>query len=77
MSDHVSDHEPVDLDAIGHPKGTLAVLAIYMLLFVLGWLGLYFLAFIPRGTPDSLAAPSGVERSHAGAHDPSAAETTP
>lgn len=39
----------VDLDEIGHPKGTLAVLAIYMLLFVVGWIGLYFFLFLSRG----------------------------
>lgn len=37
---------------IGHPKGTLAVLLIYMLLFILGWAALYFGEFLPRGTPD-------------------------
>ena len=41
-----------ELDEIGHPRGTLAVLAIYMLLFILGWAVLYFGAFLPRGTPD-------------------------
>lgn len=40
------------LEEIGHPKGTLAVLAIYMLLFVVGWAVLYFGAFLPRGAPD-------------------------
>lgn len=39
----------VDLDEIGHPKGTLAVLAVYMLLFVVGWIGLYFFLFLSRG----------------------------
>ena len=39
------------LDDIGHPKGTLAVLALYALLFILGWVGLYAFEFIPRGTP--------------------------
>lgn len=41
--------EPVDLEEIGHPKGTLAILAIYMLLFVVGWIGLYFFLFLARG----------------------------
>lgn len=39
----------VDIEEIGHPKGTLAILAIYMLLFVAGWIGLYFFLFLSRG----------------------------
>lgn len=46
-----SEHETL-LQDIGHPKGTLAVLAVYMLFFVVGWAVLYFGAFLPRGTPD-------------------------
>lgn len=34
-----------------HPKGTLAVVLLYALLFILGWAGLYFWVFVPRGTP--------------------------
>jgi hypothetical protein len=34
-----------------HPRGTLAVVAIFGLLFALGWLALYFLEFLPRGAP--------------------------
>ncbi|UCF18208.1 MAG: hypothetical protein JSU87_09600 [Gemmatimonadota bacterium] len=33
----------------GHPKGTLAIVGIYGLLFALGWLYLYFFVFVPRG----------------------------
>ncbi|HXV85547.1 MAG TPA: hypothetical protein VD793_02555 [Gemmatimonadales bacterium] len=32
-----------------HPRGTLAVVALYGLVFVLGWLALYFLVYVPRG----------------------------
>ncbi len=39
---------PLDL---GHPKGTLAIVILYALLFTLGWLALYWLVFVPRGTP--------------------------
>ena len=39
---------PLDL---GHPKGTLAIVAVYALLFALGWLALYWWVFVPRGTP--------------------------
>ena len=38
-----------DSDGLGHPKGTLAIVLIYALLFVLGWLFLYFGEFLPRG----------------------------
>ena len=34
-----------------HPKGTLAIVLLYALLFVLGWLGLYVFVFLPRGAP--------------------------
>ena len=37
-------------DVGGHPKGTLAIVGIYGLLFVLGWLVIYFFVFVPRGT---------------------------
>lgn len=32
-----------------HPRGTLAIVAIYGLLFLLGWLVIYFFVFLPRG----------------------------
>ena len=37
-------------EAGAHPKGTLAIVAVYGLLFAVGWLALYFLVFVPRGT---------------------------
>lgn len=46
---------------VGHPKGTLAVLILYMLLFMAGWAGLYFFTFLPRGTPDADVRSSAVE----------------
>jgi hypothetical protein len=42
-----SDH-PEDL---GHPRGTLAIVILYGLLFALGWLALYVFEFLPRGAP--------------------------
>lgn len=36
-------------DVGGHPKGTLAVVGVYGLLFALGWLIIYFFVFVPRG----------------------------
>jgi hypothetical protein len=32
-----------------HPRGTLAIVVIYGLLFVVGWAALYFLTYLPRG----------------------------
>jgi hypothetical protein len=43
-----TEEGPLDL---GHPKGTLAVVGLYALLFALGWLALYWFVFLPRGTP--------------------------
>lgn len=50
MSDENLDASP-DLppDIGGHPKGTLAIVGVYGLLFAIGWLILYFGVFIPRG----------------------------
>ena len=33
----------------GHPRGTLAIIVIYALLFLAGWCALYFYTYIPRG----------------------------
>jgi|GEM_PF-611696 len=44
----LAESRPLDL---GHPKGTLAIVALYALLFALGWLALYWWVFVPRGTP--------------------------
>ncbi len=44
---HPPRERPADLG--GHPKGTLAIVAVYGLLFVAGWLILYFAVFVPRG----------------------------
>ncbi|HMB54966.1 MAG TPA: hypothetical protein VKU40_16735 [Thermoanaerobaculia bacterium] len=60
--------EPTEpLAHVGHPKGTLAVLVIYMLLFILGWAALYFGEFLPRGTPDGNPNETTV---HGEAHTP-------
>lgn len=40
-----------DTPETGHPRGTLAIVAIYGLLLVLGWLAMYFLRFLGRGGP--------------------------
>lgn len=32
-----------------HPRGTLAIVALYGVLFALGWLAMYFFIYLPRG----------------------------
>ena len=44
------DEEEI-LANIGHPKGTLAIMLVYFVLFVLGWVGLYFGQFMARAAP--------------------------
>lgn len=46
-----NSEEKTPLDEIGHPKGTLAIVAIYGLLFAAGWIALFFFYFLPRGAP--------------------------
>jgi hypothetical protein len=36
---------------LGHPRGTLAVVTIFGLLFGLGWLSMYLFLFLKRGAP--------------------------
>lgn len=49
LDDNTLDNET--LEAIGHPRGTMAILLIYALAFAGGWLLLYLGAFMPRGVP--------------------------
>jgi hypothetical protein len=42
----MADQEPTPPE---HPRGTLAIVLIYALLFALGWLLLYYGEFLPRG----------------------------
>jgi hypothetical protein len=46
-----SPEEALPPEALGHPRGTLAIVLIYGTLFGLGWLALYFFEFVPRGAP--------------------------
>jgi Cytochrome c oxidase subunit IIa family len=51
--DYTSDAEENDrLEAalVETPRGAIAVAAIAVVLLLIGWLGLYFLVFLPRGT---------------------------
>ncbi len=33
----------------GHPKGTLLLMALYGVLFVIGWFAIYLLVYLRRG----------------------------
>jgi len=44
----MSDPSP---DALGHPRGTLAVVALFGLLFAFAWLFTYVFFFLERGAP--------------------------
>jgi hypothetical protein len=40
-------------DDLGHPRGTLAIVIVFGLLFVLGWIAMYVFGFLARGAPHS------------------------
>jgi hypothetical protein len=40
-----------DLDDLGHPRGTLAIVLVFGLLFALGWVAVYVFVFLERGAP--------------------------
>jgi hypothetical protein len=39
------------LENLGHPRGTLATVAVFGLLFAIGWFATYLFIFIERGAP--------------------------
>jgi len=43
-----SDRAP---DAEEHPRGTLAIVFVFGLLFLFGWLAVYVFVFLQRGAP--------------------------
>jgi Cytochrome c oxidase subunit IIa family len=45
-----SDNLP---DAFEHPRGTLAIVIVFGLLFVVGWVAVYVFLFLQRGAPHS------------------------
>lgn len=51
MTDNETRDREVRPGDVGHPRGTLAIIVIYALLFGLGWMALFFFEFVPRGTP--------------------------
>ncbi|HSR00853.1 MAG TPA: cytochrome c oxidase subunit 2A [Sphingomicrobium sp.] len=53
LHDYASDAEEMERldEALDEtPRGALVVAAIAVALLIVGWLGLYFLVFLPRGT---------------------------
>jgi hypothetical protein len=40
-------------DALEHPRGTLAIVLVFGLLFALGWVAVYLFVFLQRGVPHS------------------------
>ena len=45
------DEPEVTLEQIGHPRGTLAIVILFGLLFALGWIAFYYFGFMRRGLP--------------------------
>ena len=43
--------DSIDVSAIGHPRGTLAIVLIFGVLFAAGWFAFYLLRFMERGVP--------------------------
>ena len=41
-----------EAESFEHPKGTLAIVLLFAVLFALGWLGMYF-HFVATGAPTS------------------------
>jgi hypothetical protein len=48
LQSRVGNEEPEDY---GHPRGTLAIVGAFGVLFLLGWLIMYVYLFIERGAP--------------------------
>ena len=42
----MTEHPP---ELGNHPVGTLAIVGIFGVLFVLGWLAFFFFVYVPRG----------------------------
>ena len=55
MSDvrHPLEARQVSEDDLEHPRGTLAIVIVFGLLFALGWLAVYVFLFLQRGAPHS------------------------
>ncbi|HEU4958148.1 MAG TPA: cytochrome c oxidase subunit 2A [Sphingomicrobium sp.] len=49
-ADDAQELERLEESLEGGPKGAVTVSLIAVLLLMVGWLGMYFLVFLPRGT---------------------------
>jgi hypothetical protein len=45
------ESQPVTVESLGHPRGTVAIVFIFGALFALGWFAFYLLRFLERGAP--------------------------
>ncbi len=45
------DEDDFTEEDFGHPRGTLAIVLIYGLIFAASWIGLYVWQFLERGAP--------------------------
>ena len=50
---HTSEERDNSLEDYGHPRGTLAIVAVFGALFALAWLAFYLFLFLQRGAPHS------------------------
>jgi hypothetical protein len=50
---HPSSTSTNETPDFGHPRGTLAIVLIFGLLFGLGWFAMYVFEFLKRGAPHS------------------------
>ncbi len=47
----IDQQDSAETPEFGHPRGTLAIVAIFGALFLLGWLAMYMGLFLKRGAP--------------------------
>jgi hypothetical protein len=52
------DSKPASVDYGEHPRGTLAIVAAFGVLFLIGWLFMYFVVFAGRGPVHAADAPA-------------------
>ena len=50
-SSALADEDAFTEEDFGHPRGTLAIVLIYAVIFALSWAGLYIWQFLERGAP--------------------------
>jgi hypothetical protein len=50
-NEHTPEPEPELPAGVEHPRGTLAIVMIFGVLFALGWFAMYFLRFMSADVP--------------------------